>query len=265
MFAAVGAYFRRNVDAPRYYTDIIVDECQDLCEVELDFLVAYAGTGKRLFFAGDLGQRIIRFSFPWTKHGIDLRGRSRVLKVNYRTTHEIRSMADRLTSEVVTDADDISSNRKGTVSLLSGPRPEIRQFASEAEEVDGVAQWLDHLYRDLEMPAEAVAIFIRSDREMGRAIDALRKSLYGMERVQPTIVQMFKAKGLEYRAAVVMACDNGVIPSPDRLAEADLVAGMEEIYDTERNLLYVACTRARDYLLITSSGTPSELILDMIG
>ena len=115
------------------------------------------------------------------------------------------------------------------------------------------------------MPAEAVAIFIRSDREMGRAIDALRKSLYGMERVPPTIVQMFKAKGLEYRAAVVMACDNGVIPSPDRLAEADLVAGMEEIYDTERNLLYVACTRARDYLLITSAGTPSELLLDMIG
>lgn len=265
MFAAVGAYFRQHGDAPRYYTDIIVDECQDLCEVELDFLVAYAGAGKRLFFAGDLGQRIIRFSFPWTKHGIDLRGRSRVLKVNYRTTHEIRSMADRLTNEVVTDADDISSNRKGTVSLLSGPKPEIRQFAGEAEEIDGVAQWLDHLYRDLEMPADAVAIFIRSDREYGRAVDALRKSLYRMEQVQPTIVQMFKAKGLEYRAAVVMACDNGVIPSPDRLAEADLVAGMEEIYDTERNLLYVACTRARDCLLITSAGTPSELLLDMIG
>lgn len=265
MFAAVGVHFRRNAGAPRYYTDIIVDECQDLCEVELDFLVAYAGAGRRLFFAGDLGQRIIRFSFPWTKHGIDLRGRSRVLKVNYRTTHEIRSMADRLTNEVMTDPDGISSNRKGTVSLLSGPKPEIRQFASEEEEIDGVAQWLDHLYRDLEMPAEAVAIFIRSDREMVRAVDALRKSLYNMEQVQPTIVQMFKAKGLEYRAAVVMACDNGVIPSPDRLAEADLVAGLEDIYDTERNLLYVACTRARDYLLITSVGTPSELLLDMIG
>lgn len=264
MFAAVGLYLRQNADAPRYYTDIIVDECQDLCEVELDFLVAYAGSAKRLFFSGDLGQRIIRFSFPWTKHGVDLRGRSRVLKVNYRTTHEIRSMADRLTCEVVTDADDISSNRKGTVSLLSGPKPEIRQFASESEESDGVARWLDHLYRDLEMPGDAVAIFIRSDRELGRAVEALRKSQYGMEQVQPTIVQMFKAKGLEYRAAVVMACDNGVIPSPDRLAEADLVAGLEEIYDTERNLLYVACTRARDYLLITSAGTPSELLLDMI-
>jgi superfamily I DNA/RNA helicase len=60
-----------------------------------------------------------------------------------------------------------------------------------------------------------------------------------------------------------MACDNGVIPSPERLAEADLVAGIEEIYDTERNLLYVACTRARDYLLVTSAGVPSEFLLDM--
>lgn len=74
---------------------------------------------------------------------------------------------------------------------------------------------------------------------------------------------MFAAKGLEYRAAVVMACDNGVIPSPERLAEADLVAGLEEIYNTERNLLYVACTRARDYLLITCGGVPSEFLLDM--
>ena len=62
---------------------------------------------------------------------------------------------------------------------------------------------------------------------------------------------MFRAKGLEYRAAAVMGCDNDVIPSPERLAEADLVAGLEEIYDTEHNLLYVACTRARDYLLVS--------------
>ena len=54
-----------------------------------------------------------------------------------------------------------------------------------------------------------------------------------------------------------------MIPSPERLAEADLVAGLDEIYETERNLLYVACTRARDYLLVTSAGTPSEFLLDM--
>ena len=80
----------------------------------------------------------------------------------------------------------------------------------------------------------------------------------------PKLCAMFDAKGLEYQAVVVMACDADVIPSPERLAEADIIAGLQEIYDTERNLLYVACTRARDYLLVTSADIPSELLLDML-
>lgn len=264
MFARLADYYRQHPDAPRYHTDVVVDECQDLCEVELDFLMAYLNGSGRVFFAGDIGQRIIRYSFPWKPHGVDLRGRSRVLRVNYRTTHEIRSVADRLAEVVAVDADDIEQNRKGTVSLLSGPTPEIRQYANVEQEIEGVVSWLNHLKDDLHIPPNAVAIFYRSEKEEPRAMEALKRSFYndgGL--VRPMVCQMFHAKGLEYRAAVVMACDNGVIPSPDRLAEADLVAGLEEIYDTERNLLYVACTRARDYLLITSAGVPSELVLDM--
>ncbi len=264
MYAAVAERLRANPGLPRYYTHIVVDECQDLCEAELELLKAYLGESRRIFFAGDQGQRIIRFSFPWRPHGVDLRGRSRVLKVNYRTTHEIRTMADRLTNEEVADADEIVSNRRGTVSLLSGPRPEIRQFADVDAEVAGVAAWLSHLHDDLGIPGHAVAIFHRSENERERAERALRCSSYQGEWEKPNVIQMFRAKGLEYRAAAVMGCDNDVIPSPERLAEADLVAGLEEIYDTERNLLYVACTRARDYLLVTSAGIPSELLLDMV-
>ncbi len=263
MYARLAAWYLAHPDAPRYHTHIVVDECQDLCEVELDFLTAYLGEQGKVFFAGDIGQRIIRYSFPWKPHGIDLRGRSRVLKVNYRTTHEIRSMADRLTDLDANDADDIPQKRKGTISLLSGPLPEIRKFTTKEEEEEGVAKWLDWLATELNVPAEQVAIFYRSEKEYGRAITALEQSVYNYEPVKPRLAEMFQAKGLEYRAAVVMACDSDVIPSPDRLAEADLIAGLGEIYDTERNLLYVACTRARDYLLVTSAGTPSELLLDM--
>ena len=264
MYARLSDYYRTHPDAPRYHTHVVVDECQDLCEVELDFLTAYLGRDGKAFFAGDIGQRIIRYSFPWKPHGVDLRGRGRVLKVNYRTTQEIRSMADRLTDLDANDADDISQNRKGTISLLSGPKPEIRQFKTQEEESVGVAEWLNHIYSELNIPANQVAIFYRSEKEYGRAVEAMRKSVYGYEgEAKPRLAEMFEAKGLEYRAAVVMACDSDVIPSPARLAEADLIAGLEEIYDTERNLLYVACTRARDYLLITSAGVPSELLLDM--
>ena len=262
MYARLVDYYRANPGAPRYYTHFVVDECQDLCEVELDFIVAYMGESKRMFFAGDIGQRIIRYSFPWRPHGIDLRGRSRVLKVNYRTTHQIRTMADRLTDLNGKDADGIDEKRR-SISLLSGPRPDIKSYEDKASEINGVVEWLDHLANDLKVPPEAVAIFYRSEREFSRAVEALERSVYNYGLVKPKVLEMFKAKGLEYRAAVVMACDNGVIPSPERIAEADLVTGMEEIYDTERNLLYVACTRARDYLLVTSAGVPSELLLDM--
>ncbi|MBE6395633.1 MAG: DNA helicase [Lentisphaerae bacterium] len=263
MFAKLMNYFQSNSDASRLFSYIVVDECQDLCEIELDFLTAYLGREGRAFFAGDIGQRIIRFSFPWKSHGIDLRGRSRVLKVNYRTTHQIRTMADRLADLEQSDADGESQNRKGTVSLLSGPKPEIRKYATQEEEIKGVAEYLNHLLLDLKIPGKAVALFYRSERERFRAWAALEMSYYNEEISKPAIVKMLESKGLEYQAVVVMACDNDVIPSPERLAEADLVAGIEEIYDTERNLLYVACTRARDYLLVTSAGVPSELLLDM--
>ncbi|WP_020561966.1 3'-5' exonuclease [Methylosarcina fibrata] len=70
------------------------------------------------------------------------------------------------------------------------------------------------------------------------------------------------AKGLEFRAVVVMACDDEVIPSQKRIETVADDADLEEVYNTERHLLYVACTRARDHLLVTSGDVPSEFLDD---
>lgn len=72
------------------------------------------------------------------------------------------------------------------------------------------------------------------------------------------------AKGLEFRAVVVMACGYEIIPSLERIETVGDAADLQEVYDTERNLVYVACTRARDLLLITSAGTPSEFLDDLM-
>ena len=80
-----------------------------------------------------------------------------------------------------------------------------------------------------------------------------------------SICTMHLAKGLEFRAVVVMACDDEVIPSQQRIESVADEADLEEVYETERHLLYVACTRARDHLLVTSGNVASEFIDDLNG
>jgi len=75
--------------------------------------------------------------------------------------------------------------------------------------------------------------------------------------------QLDRAKGLEFRAVVVMACDDEVLPLQQRIATVGDDADLQEAYDTERHLLYVACTRARDHLLVTSVEPASEFLDDM--
>ena len=74
---------------------------------------------------------------------------------------------------------------------------------------------------------------------------------------------MHLAKGLEFRAVAVMACDDEVIPLQARIETVADDADLEEVYDTERHLLYVACTRARDYLLFTNAEMASEFLDDL--
>ncbi len=78
-----------------------------------------------------------------------------------------------------------------------------------------------------------------------------------------SISTMHLSKGLEFRAVVVMACDDEIIPLQERIETVGDEADLQEVYDTERHLLYVACTRARDHLLVTSGAPASEFLDDM--
>lgn len=74
---------------------------------------------------------------------------------------------------------------------------------------------------------------------------------------------MHLAKGLEFRAVAVMACDDEVIPSQTRIDAIYDEADLEEVYNTERHLLYVACTRARDHLFVSGIEPVSEFLDDL--
>jgi superfamily I DNA/RNA helicase len=250
----------------------VVDEAQDLSVAHLRFLAALGGgRPNALFFAGDLGQRIFQQPFSWKALGVDIRGRSRTLRVNYRTSHQIRTQADRLLGPVVTDVDGNSENRTDTVSVFNGPPPTIRSFKTERDESHAVANWIGDQMQSGVLPHE-FGIFVRSEAQLPRAEAAVKAASIPFrvldEDVETrtghvSISTMHLAKGLEFRAVAVMACDDEVIPLQERIETVGDDADLQEVYDTERHLLYVACTRARDYLLVTSVAPASEFVDDM--
>ena len=270
VFRSLAATLKDRRNPP--YDFVIVDEAQDISVAQLRFLaVLGAHRPNSLFFAGDLGQRIFQTPFSWKALGVDVRGRSQTLKLNYRTSHQIRMQADRLLGPEVADVDGNVEDRRGTVSAFNGEPPAIHLFETEQEEGAAVSTWLRER-RDQGVGIREMAIFVRSGKELDRARHAVRDAGFSFqvldERMETnkdcvSISTMHLAKGLEFRAVAVMACDDEVIPLQERIETVADDADLEEVYNTERHLLYVACTRARDYLMISGVSPASEFLDDL--
>ncbi len=252
---------------------IVVDESQDIGVQQLRFLAAIAGDrANALFFAGDLGQRIFQTPFSWKALGVDVRGRSRALNINYRTSHQIRSQADRLLGPEVSDMDGNVESRKGTISVFNGPEPTICSYPDAEAEIRAVGVWLQRCRANGVLPHE-FGVFVRSECELPRAQAAvtsagLQGRVLGKDMATAegfvSITTMHLAKGMEFRVVAVMACDDEVIPSQGRIDTAADEAELTEIYNTERHLLYVACTRARDQLHVSAVKPVSEFLEDLV-
>ena len=121
------------------------------------------------------------------------------------------------------------------------------------------------------MPHE-IGVFVRSDNEIDRALKAVKIANINYVQLDDnvetspgsvSISTMHLAKGLEFRAVVVMCCDDEVLPLQERIETVSNESDLKEVYNTERHLLYVACTRARDQLLITGVDPASEFLNDL--
>jgi superfamily I DNA/RNA helicase len=270
MFRAVTEHLAANKTQP--YEFVVVDEAQDVGVPQLRFLAELAASGENgLFFAGDLGQRIFQTPFSWKSLGVDVRGRSQTLRVNYRTSHQIRRQADRLLPPELADVDGIVENRQGTVSVFNGTEPVIKVLRHEEEEVAAVAEWLSKRKAD-GILAHEIGLFVRSAAQLPQARAAVAAAKleaielnerFDSQAGRVPIRTMHLAKGLEFRAVIVMACNDEVIPLQERMEAVADEADLEEVYSTERHLLYVACTRARDHLLITAVSPASEFLDDL--
>jgi hypothetical protein len=256
------------------FDHVVVDEAQDVGFSELRFLAALAvGGPEALFFTGDPGQQIFQSPFSWLSAGVDIRGRSRTLKVNYRTSQQIRELSDRLLPDTLTDGDGVEDVRNRTISVFEGPVPEIVLERSESAETACVSRWLGARLAENFLPRE-LAVIVRTEQQFSRAEAAIRGAglvaapLFpagpeGSQTDGVALLTMPVAKGLEYRGVAVMACDDNLVPLEERVATAGSPVDHESLYATERHLLYVACTRARDRLLLTAVHPGSEFLDDM--
>jgi hypothetical protein len=269
LFAAVEADAKAKVDKP--FTHVIVDEAQDLGVAELRMMGALAIGPNAHFFAGDLGQRIFQLPFSWLTLGVDVRGRSSSLRINYRTSRQIREAADQLLPPKVRDVDGIEDDRTGAQSVFEGPAPTIVECADQADETAKVAAYLRAAIDDGISAAE-IGVFVRSTEYLPRCRAAVAAA--GLEARQLTeraeefgdcvsLGTMHLAKGLEFKAVIVMACDDEALPLQSRVDEATDEDELREVFETERHLFYVACTRARDRLHITGAKPVSDFVADM--
>jgi superfamily I DNA/RNA helicase/mRNA-degrading endonuclease RelE of RelBE toxin-antitoxin system len=270
MFGAVARQIASFRNPP--FDCAVVDEAQDVSIPQLRFLAALGGTRPNgLFFAGDLGQRIFQQPFSWKSIGVDVRGRSQILKVNYRTSHQIRSQADQLLAGSLADVDGNEESRLDTISTFEGEIPMVKTFPDEESEIESVGAWLSELSKK-GFAQHEIGVFVRSEKQLDKARAAISKSGLTAALLDDRAETKFQsvsmgtmhlAKGLEFRAVAVMACDDEVIPLQERMESAGDESDLDEVYQSERHLLYVACTRARDALLVTGAEPASEFLEDL--
>ena len=252
------------------YDAVIVDEAQDMGAQAFHLLRAIAPPGKNgLFITGDGHQRIYRGRrVVLGRCGIDIRGRSRKLRLNYRTTEQTRRWAaSLLAGRDIDDLDGGADDNRGIKSLTRGPEPQLAHFATR-EEHD--AHLLAHI-RDLQaqgQPLRGICVATRTSAERDAAAQSLEGEIDhfvvgrsaddgGQEGVR--VATMHRVKGLEFDHMVLASVNSGLVPLRQRAAPADAVA--ESSMETEeRSLLYVAATRAKKSLKCVSFGTPSRFL-----
>jgi superfamily I DNA/RNA helicase/mRNA-degrading endonuclease RelE of RelBE toxin-antitoxin system len=258
------------------YKAVLVDEAQDM-GMEAFKLIRQMIPSSRsdqrnnLFITGDAHQRIYSQKVVLSHCGIDVRGRSRKLRINYRTTEETRKWAVRLLEgRAFDDLDGSQDTQKGYCSLLHGAPPQIVETATFAEELKQIVKHLHELAK-AGFQMENVCLVARTNELIDQYEGALRAAGFTVYRIRRSTAEdrrtsglrlatMHRVKGLEFDYVVVAGVNEGVVPltaTPGGAADAFEAAEKET---RERALLYVAMTRAKRGVLISSHGTKSSLL-----
>jgi hypothetical protein len=255
------------------YDAVIVDELQDLRPQEIKLLAALAGEGRdRLMVLGDAGQRIYAGRFNLKALGIDVRGRSHVLRINYRTTEQIRSFADQIVGSSSDDLDGSQQERQKTISLLKGPDPVMQGFKTQPLQNQWIANQVSKLLSMGLLPNE-IAIFARTNDLLKGIESSLRTAeipCHQLSREEEStsdtvnLGTMHRAKGLEFKVVFVINVSDELMPFPYAFKHLSDQQARDAAIERERQLLYVSVTRARDEVFVTWVGQPSRFLEEIL-
>ena len=250
------------------YRHAVIDEAQDLHPAHWKLLRALiAPDTDDLFIVGDAHQRIYGRPAPLSRYGIETRGRSRRLTINYRTSKEILQWCLKAVDSDVDDLDLSSDTLAGARSVFGGPDPESRQFSSIDDEDKGIAtqinDWIGEGFAQSDI---AVFTFDR------KAVNEIAESLVsnGIDSVVVTdrsdddklgdavrVMTMHRSKGLEFRAVAIARLGADTFPP----YYVQKLSGPERALQERRlrSVLYVAGSRARERLSVLWTNDLSAL------
>lgn len=250
------------------YRHAVIDEAQDLHPAHWKLLRALiAPNTDDLFIVGDAHQRIYGRPAPLSRYGIETRGRSRRLTINYRTSKEILQWCLTVVDNDVDDLDLATDTLAGARSVFGGPDPEAHKFKTLPDEDKGVAE-LVNAWIGEGIAASDIAVFAFDNKAVGEIAESLASS--GIDSVIVTdrsdedklgdavrVMTMHRAKGLEFRAVILARLGNESFPP----YYVQKMTGSERELEERKlqNVLYVAGSRARERLAVVGTKDLSTL------
>jgi len=265
---------------PLPYVSVVVDEAQDFGHEALCLIrtLAHAGdsvpdaAANRLFLVGDAHQRIYDRHVVLSRCGIQIRGRSFRLRINYRTSEPIlKSAVSVLEGVAVDDLDGGSDTFQGYRSLFGGPEPELRRFASWEQALQEVTAWVETLKTALDCRFDDFCLVARTHSVRNRWAEALHRQGIAVHCLEGKaadnrhqgavrLATAHRVKGLEFSGVVILDADPERYPLRQALAHAVDKTDRDLRLRQERSLLHVAMSRARRHLMLCTHGDFSPFL-----
>lgn len=259
---------RQNTDAERYDA-VLVDEAQDLTPVSLALLVELCRAPEGIYLMADASQSLYARGFRWehVHERLRFKGRTTILRRNYRTTQEIATAAARfLEPSGAGDAECLTQD-----CTISGPQPVLRGYRTATQQLKLIADFVRQMSRYVRLKPSTATVLVPT-AEMGRAIaDGLTERGLAAQYMTGSeldlgadtvkVLTLHSAKGLEFPTVVVTGLEEGVLPRPIPDADDETRQEEEQVY---RRLVFVGMTRAmRGLLVLYPQQRPSSFVAEL--